>query len=524
MVPTETVNVNCPAVPENAALELLNCLFSASDGEDLSPLLVRQARAVDAADLPLIVRQLARQPDRLQESGFRQRLMQVLPRLLALVPQGGDGNAPVAALLDELYRETPADAPLACLWLSWLAQTGDPLGVEYWTRAIIDRPPQSLEGITWAFQPLLAKPGLPHSLAERLFETGLADPLVAPAILDLFNHRFRRDSGRAHAAAEHCVRLTGLLRAVVHQMQRIEEGHLPPGESVAAVSQNVSNSVALTVSLCDTLGLCRHFPAEGSLRQALELKHRRIQTEAACALARLEIPCGIESLQRLAGEPVARLRVLAFAGELDLLDRIPAEHQSGRARAESRLAMWLAEPEQMGMAPSRIELIDERELAWPGFEQPVACFLFRFAYGGQWSAHGLVGPCVHAFSRNTEWMTPVELLSAFAGWQTGHPELYVIPADELGRRQPRVLRDLLHSLERSDCDLPRPLVAGYCFGEWILIAEGHRGENQGLVAVDGGPPRWYPHPPAEPLDPGFVWLMESGRRMLDRFNPEGGFG
>ncbi len=61
-------------------------------------------------------------------------------------------------------------------------------------------------------------------------------------------------------------------------------------------------------ALCDTLALMDCQPAIGKLHQALSLRHRRVQTEAAYALARLDQEIGRQTLIGLAAEPVARLR------------------------------------------------------------------------------------------------------------------------------------------------------------------------------------------------------------------------
>ena len=66
--------------------------------------------------------------------------------------------------------------------------------------------------------------------------------------------------------------------------------------------------------------------------------------EAAAALARLGDEDGKQELVALAAEPVARLRVLAYARELNLLDEVEENYRSPVAEAEAELCAWLAEP------------------------------------------------------------------------------------------------------------------------------------------------------------------------------------
>lgn len=516
-------------MPDQAVPLLMNALLTREAAGDLPQQLVRLVKSIEPGDLLPLVRQWARNGEHLESEDFPGRLMVVLPRLMALQLPEEARQGGFAELLDELYRQTPPGLPLACLWLMWMGLVGTEAADEIWSRALVERPPQSMGALSWAFQPFFSRPQLATSVTGRLLEQGLGDPVVAPAILDLFNFRARRKIDVPHAALDHGARLSGLLRSIVHQMHRIEEGNLPAGVTADEISRNVNHSVALSVALCDALGLCRFGEAEGPLRQALELKHRRIRTEAAGALARMDIQAGHEVLVQLAAEPVARLRVLAYADEMGLLDRIPADQQSARARAESRLAIWLAEPGQMGMAPTRMELIEQRQLSWPGYEDPQDCFLFRFHYGNQYSGQGISGPCVHAFAFDTDWMTPVELFAAFAGWQTEHESCFRVSPEEFRRREPGQARQLERELEDCAADetgieASQPVLAGHLPGDWILLAEGTRAGARGMVAVDGRIPRWYPEPDQSPLDPEVIWLVELGRRLLDRFNPESGFG
>src|SRR6185312_3349414 len=130
----------------------------------------------------------------------------------------------------------------------------------------------------------------------------------------------------------------------------------------------------------DALALIGDKSAVGKLYQALRVGHRRLRTEAAAALARLGEAQGADELAQLAAEPIARLRVLAYTDELGLKEKIDPQYTTAVARAEAELCVWLAEPTQYGVPPTSCELFDCRRQHWPGFDDPVDCFLFQFQY------------------------------------------------------------------------------------------------------------------------------------------------
>jgi len=505
------------------ANDLLQRLFSSSPVSLGARPLAQLVREIQPGDLLPLVRQLSRQPEKLLQPGFQTQMSGVITRLASLPCDDPETNRQIAEILDEIYRLTPPDLPLACGWLMWLGSLGTDHALGLWADALVQQPPASVAALQWVFMPVLDRSELPAEVEQKLVGQAISDPVIAPAVLDLFNYRFRKGLSRPHVALSSAARLANLLGSMVQRMMRIEEGELPPGDSPVEISQHINNSVTMIVSLCDTLGLCHYEEAEGPLRKSMELKHRRIQTEASAALARLGIAFGQQAMVKLAAEPVARLRVLAYAEEMGLLEQIPENQQSEQARAESQLAIWLAEPTQVGMAPSKMELTDRREMFWPGFDNPVDCFLFRFEYGTQFVSTGIVGPCVHAFSVDTSWMTPSELFAAFAGWQAEHPDLFTVPASEFAASHTRLLDELFEQMELAGFENITLQVAGSLFGEWIPVATARRKGQPGTVVPDGPQPHWYPDPESGAIDPEFIWTIELGRRLLRTFNPDAGY-
>ena len=236
---------------------------------------------------------------------------------------------------------------------------------------------------------------------------------------------------------------------LVNQLGMLEENPAQFGSSVAAIQKILFDSVSLCVSLCDTFGLIGNQDAIGKLTQASKLSHRRIRTEAAFALAKLGDKKGQEQLIELAADFSSRQRAVAYAEELGIDERIDERWTTAAALAESRLANWLAQNEQMGISPSRMELLDQRTLSWPGFEQPQECFLFRFEYDMQdsiFSNVGFSGPMCHSFSQDLADISLDDTYAIFVGWDIDHPDAYEVAPNSLDARIQERMNRLLETL------------------------------------------------------------------------------
>lgn len=427
----------------------------------------------------------------------------------------------LVAPLTELGRRWSFDRRHYHHWLAILA-AGPASGMATFTEWIVTLPPDGANDAAVAFSPMFQRrDGTPALLFPDLLE-GLKHRSVAGLILDLANYLVRQEYVSQHPAAGRVVALVALLGELVQRLAQVEEraaaGSAPSDEERQAVDESLS----LAVSLCDALALIGDRVAVGKLHQALERKHRRLRTEAAGALARLGEPAGIEALVTLAAEPIARLRVLAYAEELGLLARIPDRYQTPESRAEAELVLWLSQPGQMGIPPSEAELFDSRTQYWPSYDEPVECYLFRFSYhwgGRSYSNIGISGPLTLALGADLLDLSPADIYAVFAGWQAEHADIYSVDASELNpsdsaeaaRLQRRLLQEGYESIE--------PLQLGFFFGERILIARAQRGAQSGHALVDRGDVFWYPDTSGRSLEAGDLYNLYKGRQLLQAFNP-----
>ena len=364
------------------------------------------------------------------------------------------------------------------------------------------------------------------TLFPKLF-SALAHPSVAAPVLDLANFLTREKVVPHHPGMQLSGQFAALLGEVIQSLQLLQERPGEEGESPAEVSRRVARGVALAVSLCDALALIGNAAAIPKLRQALEIAHRRVRTEAAAALARLGDDAGKEQLVQLAAEPVARLRVLAYSAELGLLDRVEPEFRTPEARAEAELCVWLAEPTQFGVPPTRCELFDKRRIFWPGYSESVECFLFRFQYvvtiegegERSFSNIGIAGPLAHAFVADLGDLPPDDIYAAFAGWQASHQEIKEYDVARLSKSEKLEVERLKRRLHDAGYSQIEPQTMGYFFGDKALVATVKHEDTAGVAVADFADIVFFPQRSTRrPLGPAEAYSIYKGRKLLKTFN------
>jgi hypothetical protein len=425
----------------------------------------------------------------------------------------------------KLYVNCPPNSELRCHLLRWLATAGTEDCLRQWSDMVCDNPPFHRTAMVLVFAPLMQPHFSPPAwLMDQLLNNATSHSQIAPAVYDLLNYYFRHGKVDAHPAAQRSEALVGLLSQLTQQMSKIESGNLPSGATAESVNLLISDSVALIVALCDSFALQNYKAAVAPLQDAMRLRHRRVQTEAAAALTRLGDAQGKATLVDLAREPIARLRVLAYADELGFRDEISLELQGEISLAESHLAIWLAEPSQMGLSPSKIELVDTRELYWPGYDHPVQCFLFKYSYGlgdTGLSNIGICGPMTHAFVSDLKHLSIDEMYAAFAGWQTVHQEIFQLTprqAESTFRNDWRRLVGDLHAEAYDEADIK---TAASFFGELVLIAEVIAEGKPGTAIIDANSKSWFSlGSPDQPIDFQMAFSIWKGQQMLNSFNEQ----
>jgi hypothetical protein len=269
---------------------------------------------------------------------------------------------------------------------------------------LVDSPPHAWQDSSLAIGALVQSNRWDRAdVYPRLLDS--TDPAVLAPALDLANLLFTERGVRPHPAADRLEELLRLLGSVVSRLAMMEEDPNHFSSDISEVQRILFDCVSLTVSLCHTMARIGDVRAVGKLNQAMELGHRRIRAEAAYALVSLGEKASIDRLLELAQDDALRPRILAYAKQLDLAERIQPEWETPESQSRSILALHLSQPEHFSIAPHQIELIDQRRLLIPEFDEPQRCFLFRYTYvlGDRILSNiGFVGPFIHLFSSNVE--------------------------------------------------------------------------------------------------------------------------
>lgn len=401
-----------------------------------------------------------------------------------------------------------------------LARSGDHLAVL--ANVLVTQPPAGWMAVGQVLSPLVQYSDWEPEDFFPAALNALPHPSVAAPVLDVANYLKREGRVERHPAADRLDALLALFGGVIGRLGRFESDPKAFGETVEEIQAVLNEAVALAISLCDAFALIGDPAAIGKLNQAVELKHRRVQTEAAGALARLGDEEGRKRLLSLVEEPSARLRVLAYADELGLGDQIDPLHRSDKSIAEAELAVWLAQPQNFGLPPSKLEVVDSRRQFWPSFTEPVDCHLVEFTYefgDTQYRNVGITGPTVHVFAADMMFLEFEDIYACYAGWHVEHPDIFFAPADQWNAAQRRIAAPLIQHLEREGFESIEAGLLGFMLDEHAVACTALRDETSYAVVTDGLETIEVSTADRQrPFHPEDAWHFFLGRKILRTFN------
>jgi hypothetical protein len=387
---------------------------------------------------------------------------------------------------------------------------------------LVDAPPSQWMEAGQILSPLMQHDDWPVTAVYPKLLDALQHASLASPVLDLANYLFRKGRIDTHPATGRSQMVNTLLGEVTNRLSRFEENPHVFGDDVDTVQNRLGEAVALAVSLCDTAGLLGDESSIAKLHQTVELKHRRVQCEAAGALARLGAEIGRERLVKLAAEPAARLRAIHYADELNFGELVDEQFRSDEATAEAELALWLTQPGQMGVPPTGVEVVDRRRMLWPSFHDPIDVFLVRFEYnfGEQiYSNVGITGPVSFAMSADVADLPADDIYAIYAGWHADHPEIFAVQREQLNEAQVRVMRSFQEHLARSEYESLEPLLLGVFLDEKAGVFSANRDEKPCIVITDGLETMDQPvFGRLRPLEAADLFNLYKGRKMLRTFN------
>jgi len=427
--------------------------------------------------------------------------------------------------LSSIVSSLSPEVPNTHLLLQLLAMKRTTESLEELVTLVAQSPPRDWLAAGQVLSPLMQHDDWPVGIIFPALLDSLAEPAMAAPILDLAGHLVRTQRISTHPATDRVAAINGLLAEVAGRLGKFEEDPRSFGTDVDQVQTILGEAVALAVSLCDAVALIGDASSIGQLNKAMELRHRRVQCEAAGALAKLGQSEGKQRIAELAEEPSARLRAIAYADELGFGDEIDSQLREPKATAEAEIALWLSQPQQMGVPPTSVEVFDSRRMLWPSYHDPVDVFLVRFQYDfgdRQYSNIGIAGPTVFALSTDVADLPPEDIYAIYAGWHAEHDDIFTVASKDFNDAQRRLTEPLEVYLERSGYEDVQARLLGFFLDETAAVFEAVRDGTTCFVVTDGLETMDLPTagrsraPTAEDL-----FHLYKGRKMLRTFNPQG---
>ena len=427
--------------------------------------------------------------------------------------------------MGRLYDSLAHDNPSRGAVLQFLLEEGSDAAMDAAVDRLNNDPPRATERVAQALSVLYrdaARVQQAMELVDRCWPA-LQHINVASPLLDLMNYLSRKHAAE-HAAVGRTAPLKQLLSAVVARLEQLSKEPPPADQQQRELHHSmVEEGVPLCVSLCDAMALVGDGVAQAALQQALTLPHRRIRTEAAWALAKLDEEPGVAVLREQVEDPYTRLRAIEYLQELEQLQEIDAQYMTAESRCEAALCAWLAAPTQFGIPPQSIELAEHRAMYWPGFDEEQDCYLFRFVYElpqGKLANLGLAGPVEHAFATDLTHMALDDVFAMFAGWHAEHDEMEDAIPEQLSQAGQLEMERLVRRLRDCGYDDIEPMLFCQFFGDKAVVAQAsdprRPDQGRGWAIADAVDDFWLPGGLRfGPVEASYVY---KGRRLLHAFN------
>ncbi|MCA9137658.1 MAG: HEAT repeat domain-containing protein [Planctomycetales bacterium] len=518
------------AFPDYFAVSIQQ-IVSSLLGADADPVAagyrLRELAAGDAASAVTILANLADRPEQLRQSdpAIIGALLHVVHTLL--VKDRSETSIEIIRslspnLIARIDETLPAEASNRHLLLHLLTLSRLPAAIEVLVDVLRNRPPSD-----WMDAAQMLSPLMQHNDwdVDAFFPAALqclSEPALAASILDLANYLVRQGRVDVHPAADRVDVLSEILGQVSSRLGFFEENPRAFGDDVPTVQKRLAEAVALAVSLCDSLALIGEESAIGKLNQTVNLRHRRVQCEAAGALAKLGDEEGRKRLIEMAADPAARLRAIAYADELGFGDEIDETYRTDDATAEAEMALWLSQPHQMGVPPTGVEVVAARRLLWPSFDDPVDVTLVRFEYNmgdRNYSNIGMTGPAVYTMACDLADMPVDDIFSIYAGWHAEHEDIFSVPADAMNDAQIRAMETFQQHLQHLGYEDLKPALLGLFLDERAGVFTASRENTRCVVVTDGL--ETIDHATegrTRPMTAGDLFNLYKGRKMLRTFN------
>ncbi|GAA4454526.1 hypothetical protein [Novipirellula rosea] len=259
---------------------------------------------------------------------------------------------------------------------------------------------------------------------------------------------------------------------------------------------------------------------------ALAMDHvdEGVQMEAAWASGRMGRESGLKMLARYCLDVNHSDTAKRYLAELGREDLIPDDANDSDFQAKAEMAQWLAHPNELGRAPDELEIIDQRELAWPPEGQPRPFWIVRYLLKDRTGLEkddigcGLVGSMTWCFfMSDTHRRPPEDIYAIHCFWEMEHSELIV----DVEVTDPGEYASVLGSCDLSEYDDVKivrvaELSANLQFPHRVIaLATANKHGQSGWLAIHGGNSTWYDaSEQPEGTSDFLVMKIHVGRRLL----------
>jgi len=168
------------------------------------------------------------------------------------------------------------------------------------------------------------------------------------------------------------------------------------------------------------------FVPEAARNSLLDLAQRHpsvgVRLEAAWASARTGDRDGLAQLAEFCRDPNHSTTAQQYLSELGAADEIPEPCKDPNFQALAEMAHWLAHPQEFGRPPTRMEILDTRELHWPPTEDERRLWLVKYTYDEPGEETdigvGMVGSITFAlFGEATIELSPEDIYGLHCCWE-----------------------------------------------------------------------------------------------------------
>jgi hypothetical protein len=263
---------------------------------------------------------------------------------------------------------------------------------------------------------------------------------------------------------------------------------------------------------------------EPLISAALEHPNKDVAIEGAWAAGRAGKERGLQALANYCLEIGHSSRAQGYLEEIGRPDLIPAAARDPAFRAQAEFSGWLSHPNELGVVPDQVEIVDQRSLRWPLQKDPSDFFVVRYLLKDRTGLDpddedcGVVGSQTWCFFTMKMHQRPSEDVYAIhAYWEMRNEDLI----KETSATDDAKLDELLSSWKGdpiSDLEwiatakVSRRLKIS---SRTVTLAKARMGDQPGNVVFDADDTTWYPSS-EQPLDPDShaVLMLHIGRKML----------